>query len=274
MTDINPATSTEDVAATRRRKTRGVRLFVRDIVLIVLAAIIISVGIKAFLIRSFYIPSGSMENTLQVDDRIIVNELVPRMIPLQHGDVVVFQDPGGWLPPRTVVQQNGFVAGIDWLLSVVGLSAPDSNDHLVKRVIGLPGDVVACCNAFGQMTVNGIPIVEPYLKLPEGVTKVAANDFSVTVPAHSIWVMGDNRYNSEDSRAHTRTPTKGFVPMADVVGRAFLISWPANHWTWLDDYPNVFGGVTAAPSRNSTAVAFRTGVAQLFGRFSGQAGSR
>jgi len=246
MTDIDPATSTEDVAETRRRTTRGVRLFLRDIVLIVVAAIIISVGIKAFLIRSFYIPSGSMENTLQINDRIIVNELVPRMVPLQHGDVVVFKDPGGWLQPTTTVQQNGFVAGIDWILSVVGLSAPDSNDHLVKRLIGLPGDRVACCNAFGQMTVNGIPLVETYLKLPDGVTKVAANDFTVTVPKNSLWVMGDNRYNSEDSRAHASTPTKGFVSMDDVVGRAFLISWPSNHWTWLDDYPNVFGGVSAA----------------------------
>jgi signal peptidase I len=251
MTDIDPATSTEavstrDVAETRRRKARGVKLFIRDIVLIVLAAIIISVGIKAFLIRSFYIPSGSMENTLQVQDRIIVNELVPRAFPVQRGDVVVFKDPGGWLPPRAPVQQNGFVAGVDWVLSVVGLSAPDSNDHLVKRVIGLPGDKVVCCNAFGQMAVNGIPLVEPYLKLENGVTRVAATDFSVTVPKNSLWVMGDNRYNSEDSRAHPDTPTRGFVPMNDVVGRAVLISWPSNHWTWLDNYPSVFGGVSAA----------------------------
>ncbi|QNE47379.1 signal peptidase I [Glaciihabitans sp. INWT7] len=251
MTDIDPATSTEDVAETRRRKSRGVKLFIRDIVLIVVAAVVISVGIKAFLIRSFWIPSGSMENTLQVDDRIIVNELVPRMVPLQHGDVVVFKDPGGWLPPSPVVRQNGLVAAVDWVLSVVGLTAPDSNDHLVKRVIGLPGDRVACCNAFGQMTVNGIPLVETYLKLPDGVTKVAANDFSVIVPKNSLWVMGDNRYNSEDSRAHATTPSKGFVPMDDVVGRAFLISWPSSHWTWLDDYPTVFGGVSAANTGTS-----------------------
>ena len=246
MTDSDPVTSVEDVAESRRLKSRGVKLFIRDIVLIVIAAIVISVGIKAFLIRSFYIPSGSMENTLQINDRIIVNELVPRMVPLQHGDVVVFKDPGGWLNSQPPVQTNGVVAGVDWLLSVVGLSAPDSNDHLVKRVIGLPGDKVACCNAFGQMTVNGIPLVEPYLKLPNGVTKVAANDFAVTVPKNSMWVMGDQRYNSEDSRAHITTPTKGFVPMDDVVGRAFLISWPSSHWTWLDDYPNVFSGVSAA----------------------------
>ncbi|MCU1524366.1 MAG: signal peptidase [Microbacteriaceae bacterium] len=243
MTEIEPATSTSDVVEARRRKNRGVKLFIRDIVLIFLAAIIISVGIKAFLIRSFYIPSGSMEDTLQINDRIIVNELVPKMIAVQHGDVVVFKDPGGWLPPAAPVQQNAFAAGVDWVLSVVGLSAPDSNDHLIKRVIGLPGDKVACCNAFGQMTVNGIPLVEPYLKLPAGVTKVSGDDFSITVPKDRLWVMGDNRYDSKDSRYNRGTPSGGFVPMDDVVGRAFVVSWPSSHWTWLDNYPKVFGGV-------------------------------
>src|SRR5450830_695071 len=127
MTHIDPATSTDDVQDPKRGKSRGVRLFIRDIVLIFLAAIIISVGIKAFLIRSFYIPSESMQDTLQVNDRIIVNELVPKMIAVQRGDVVVFKDPGGWLPPTVPVQQNAFVAGVDWFLSIVGLSAPDSN---------------------------------------------------------------------------------------------------------------------------------------------------
>ena len=244
MTETEPATSAPDVAETRRRKSRGVKLFVRDIILIFVAAIIISIGIKAFLIRSFYIPSGSMEDTLQIDDRIIVNELVPNVVPVQHGDVVVFKDPGGWLPENPpATEPNGFVGAIDWVLSVVGLSAPDSNDHLIKRVIGLPGDKVSCCNAFGQMSVNGIPLVEPYLKLPAGVTKVSGNDFSVTVPKNGLWVMGDNRYDSRDSRFNLDTPSKGFVPMKDVVGRAFVISWPASHWTYLDNYPSVFSGV-------------------------------
>jgi signal peptidase I len=247
MTHIDPATSTDEAQDPKRGRSKGITLFIRDIVLIFLAAIIISVGIKAFLIRSFYIPSESMQDTLEVNDRIIVNELVPKLVPVQRGDVVVFKDPGGWLPPSPPVHQNAFVAGVDWVLSTVGLSAPDSNDHLIKRVIGLPGDKVACCNAFGQMTVNGVPLDEKqYLKLPAGVTKVAGNDFSVTVPKNSLWVMGDNRYNSADSRLNTDTPSKGFVPMDDVVGRAFVITWPAGHWTWLDNYPNVFGGVGAA----------------------------
>lgn len=245
MTTIEqPAPEPSESAETdKRRRSRGVKLFIRDVVLILLAAIVISVGIKTFLIRSFYIPSGSMEDTLQIDDRIIVNELVPDLVPLEHGDVVVFRDPGGWLRPTAEPEQNWFVAGVDWVLSIVGLSAPDSNDHLIKRVIGLPGDTVECCNTFGQMSVNGVPLDEPYLKLPNGVTKASGIDFTVTVPKDSLWVMGDNRYVSEDSRYHTNQPGKGFVPIENVVGRAFIVSWPVDHWSWLDNYPTVFAGV-------------------------------
>ena len=173
-----------------------------------------------------------------VNDRIIVNELEPNLMPIQHGDIVVFKDPGGWLDGQPTAAPENPVAGFfDWLLSVVGLTAPDSNDHLIKRVIGLPGDHVTCCNDFGQMTINGVPIDEPYLKLPAGVTKVSADDFDVTVPAGSLWVMGDNRYNSRDSRYNRDKPGNGFVPMSNVVGRAILITWPISRWTWLDNYP-------------------------------------
>jgi signal peptidase I len=213
--------------------------------LILLAAIVISFLIKTFLIRSFYIPSESMQDTLQVNDRIIVNELEPKLVPIQRGDIVVFKDPGGWLPPGTEnTEPNGVAAFFDWALSIVGLTAPDSNDHLIKRVIGLPGDVVACCNAYGQMTVNGVPLDETkYLKLPAGVTKVSKDDFSVTVPKNSLWVMGDNRYNSKDSRYNTDQRDHGFVPVKDVVGRAFVISWPISRWSVLSNYPDTFAGV-------------------------------
>jgi signal peptidase I len=241
--------ATDSVATTRsgrpkRKKLTGWRGFLRDVALILLAAIVISFLIKTFLIRSFYIPSESMEPTLYVNDRIIVNELVPDLMPIQRGDVVVFKDPGGWLQPTPpVADQNPVAAFFDWLLSIVGLTAPDSNDHLVKRVIGLPGDTVTCCNDFGQMTVNGVPLDETYVQLPDGVTKVSRDDFSITVPANSLWVMGDNRYNSSDSRYNQDKPGKGFVLMNEVVGRAILVSWPVSHWGWLDDYPIVFSGV-------------------------------
>ena len=236
-----------DAVDARAKRKRGIGIFIRDVLLILLAAILISFLIKTFLIRSFYIPSESMEQTLLVNDRIIVNELVPDLTPIQHGDIVVFQDPGGWLDPvPPVPDQNPVVAFFDWLLSVVGLTAPDSNDHLVKRVIGLPGDHVTCCNDFGQMSVNGIPLDEPYVFLPDGVTKVSKDDFDVTVPKDSLWVMGDNRYNSQDSRYNRDKPGNGFVPFDHVVGRAVLISWPINRWTWLDNYPVTFDGVDEA----------------------------
>jgi len=243
MTDNSVPTRSDRRALDARRKKRGVALFIRDLLVIFVVALLISFLIKTFLIRSFYIPSGSMEETLHVNDRILVNQLEPKLIPIDRGDVVVFKDPGGWLSAQPDIPQNPLVASVDWLLSVVGLSAPDSNDHLIKRVIGLPGDHVVCCNALGQMSVNGVPLAEPYIKLPPGVTKVSEIDFDKIVPPNSLWVMGDNRYNSQDSRYNGNTPGKGFVPIDNVVGRALVISWPISRWTWLDDYPEVFRGV-------------------------------
>lgn len=245
MTDNSLPTRSDRLESETKRKKRGVALFLRDLLVIFVVALLISFLIKTFLIRSFYIPSGSMETTLLVNDRIIVNQLEPGLIPITRGDVVVFRDPGGWLLPQAPVQQNPIVAGVDWVLSVVGLSAPDSNDHLIKRVIGLPGDHVVCCNALGQMSVNDIPLSEPYVNLPTGQTQVSKDAFDVVVPAKSLWVMGDNRYNSKDSRYNGDTPGKGFVPIENVVGRALVISWPLARWTWLDDYPEVFRGVSA-----------------------------
>lgn len=228
------------------RKSRGWKIFLRDLILIFVAALFISFMIKTFLVRSFYIPSSSMEQTLNINDRIIVNQLTPDLMPLEHGDVVVFKDPGGWLTPTVQEPVNWFVGGVDAVLAFVGLSAPDSNDHLIKRIIGLPGDTVVCCNDFGQITVNDVPLDEPYITLPADVTQATRDDFEVTVPENSLWVMGDNRYNSADSAYHRNDPTGGFVPVDNVVGRALLISWPANHWTWLDNYPVTFRDVDVA----------------------------
>ena len=228
----------------RRRPQRGAVGFLRDLVVIVVVAVLASFLIKTFLIRSFYIPSESMQNTLQVGDRILVNELVPGLIPLQRGDVVVFKDPGGWLTgDYTQAPSNPVAAAGDWVLSLFGLSTQDANDHLVKRVIGLPGDHVVCCNALGQISVNGSPIDEPYVVKQAGSSAVSGVPFDKTVPANELFVLGDNRYNSEDSRFHPDTKTKGYVPIEDVVGRAFVVSWPISHWTWLSDFPDTFAGV-------------------------------
>jgi signal peptidase I len=243
MTEDTRTTRDDRADAETPSRRRSVLLFLRDLIVIFLVAVLVSFLIKTFLIRSFFIPSQSMEQTLVQDDRIIVNQLAPEVTPIERGDVVVFKDPGGWLPARAEPDQPPLVAAVDWFLAFVGLSAPDSNDHLVKRVIGLPGDTVVCCNALGQMTVNGVPLEEPYVALPPGETKVSRDDFEIVVPEDSLWVMGDNRYNSKDSRYNTDTPLEGFVPIENVVGRAFVVSWPLSHWGWLDNYPGVFAGV-------------------------------
>ncbi|WP_240978360.1 signal peptidase I [Planctomonas sp. JC2975] len=220
-------------------------LFLRDLAIIVVVALLASFLIKTFLVRSFYIPSGSMENTLQINDLILVNELEPGLVPIHRGDVVVFTDPGGWLPAS---QEKPNTNPIEWALSLIGLAAPDSDDHLVKRVIGLPGDRVTCCNALGQLTVNGSPLVEPYAVIPAGDTDAGAVHFDVTVPKGELWVMGDNRYDSQDSSLNQNLPGHGFVPESDVVGRAIIVSWPVSHWSWLSDYPNTFRAVSAPAS--------------------------
>lgn len=212
-----------------------------DTVTILFSALVISFVIKTFFLRSFYIPSGSMFDTLQINDRIIVNELVPNVIPLQRGDVVVFKDPGGWLDPVAAPEPGHPLQQIqEWFLSVTGLSSPDNDQHLVKRVIGVGGDHVVCCDANNRITINGQEIVEPYIAQGSNPSNT---EFDVVVPTDSYWVMGDNRGNSEDSRYHPNTPGRGFVAKKYVVGRAFVISWPFNHMSWLDNFPNVFSSV-------------------------------
>ena len=215
--------------------------FVRDLVVIVVVAVLISALLKTFVVRSFYIPSPSMENTLLVNDRIIVNELVPNLIPIEHGDVVVFTDPGNWLPPQQPVPLN-LLSAIDTALTAVGLSTGDSNNHLIKRVIGLPGETVVCCTSTGQLTINDVPISEAYIQVPDAQSKATKSPFTVTVPDGKLWVMGDNRYNSADSAFHylNGSPGSGFVPISSVVGRAVVVSWPAKHWGWLGNYPETF----------------------------------
>jgi signal peptidase I len=225
----------ERTARHGQRSSSGWR-FVRDLLVIVLAALLVSFLVKTFLVRSFYIPSGSMKNTLQIDDRVIVNERAA----LHRGDVVVFRDPGGWLEAGQSIEGRTAQSrsALSKALSAVGLGA-DGDDHLIKRIIGLPGDHVQCCNARGQMKVNGVPLSEPYVRKQAGQA-ASGTPFEVTVPAGKLWVMGDNRYESGDSRFHQDLPSKGFVPEDDVVGRAVVITWPVERWAWLDDYPSVF----------------------------------
>ena len=223
--------------------TMKVLRFFRDLVIIVVIAFLASYALKTFLIRSFYIPSGSMKETLQVDDRILVNQLVPAVQDVQRGDVIVFKDPGGWLHPQAMPEES---TGIRRLLEQVGLVAEVTDEYVVKRVIGVGGDRVACCDANGLVTINDVPIREPYVLLPEGASKVSRDDFDVTVPEGALWVMGDNRYASQDSRYNQDQPGKGFVSEDEVVGRAFLLNWPFDRLGFIDSHTEVFAGVNEA----------------------------
>lgn len=228
----------------RKAKAREGRsplfLWLKEVATVVVVAIVLSFLIKTFLFRAFYIPSESMVNTLDVNDRIFVNLLVPEPMALQRGDVVVFRDSQGWLAPAAPKAKGPFTWVQDGL-TFVGLLPDNSEQHLVKRVIGLPGDHVVCCDAGGQLTVNGAPLDEKYINSAE-IPQV--RDFDVVVPAGKVWVMGDNRNHSADSRAHMDT-NGGFVNESDIEGKAAVIAWPLNRMSALDNYPDVFRSVPA-----------------------------
>ncbi|MFG6278256.1 signal peptidase I [Microbacterium sp. 5K110] len=245
---MSDETAAAPASAPTTRRRRGALTFARDVVVILVIALVVSFLVKTFVVRSFYIPSASMNNTLLQNDRILVDELTPRFGDYSRGDVVVFRDPGGWLPVTPQAQRPPLVEATDWLLSLVGLSAPDSDDHLIKRVIGTPGDHVVCCNALGQTTVNGVPLEESYVKLSPGATAPEPFPYDITVPDGSLWVLGDNRNSSKDSRYNQEQPGKGFVPIDNVVGRAFVITWPFDRFGLIDFHHEVFAGVPAPES--------------------------
>ncbi len=220
---------------------RGLLGWLKEIVTIVLIALLLSFLIKTFLFRAFFIPSGSMENTLQIDDRIFVNLLVPGPFELERGDIVVFEDTKNWLPPLEP-HAEGSANWFNEALIFVGLRPDESQQHLVKRIIGLPGDRVRCCDAEGRITINGTPIDEPYVYPGASPSDIP---FDVTVPEGKIWVMGDHRNASADSREHRQGEGQGFVDIDDVEGKAGVIAWPLNHVGFLNSYPDVFDDVPA-----------------------------
>lgn len=233
---------------TRPGVGRSILLLGRDLVVVFLLAVLISFLVKTFLLKPFYIPSESMADTLQVNDRIAVSLLTPAPIAVQRGDVVVFEDPGGWLHQEPSAGRDGVVGAFQEFMVFIGLAPDDSHGYLVKRVLGLPGDTVECCNDFGQLSINGVPLNETYLLLEDAGLPASGADFSVVVPEGSYWMMGDNRYHSADSRSHQDGPNGGFIPEDNLVGRAIFISWPLDRLTWLDNHAAVFSGV---PTRSA-----------------------
>jgi signal peptidase I len=198
------------------------RSFWRELFVIVVAALVLTILIKAFLVQVFSIPSASMENTLQVGDRILVNRLVYHLRDISRGDVVVFSGDGSWGPEPPPPPSNPVVRFWDDITSLVGVSVPGTD--YVKRVIGVPGDQVACCDPQGRVTVNGVPLSEGSYIYPGDQPSLLK--FHVKVPPGRLFVLGDHRSDSADSRYHGSDPGNGTVPESAVVGRAFVIIWP------------------------------------------------
>jgi signal peptidase I len=199
-----------------------------ELPILLVFALVLALLIKTFVVQAFYIPSSSMENTLEIGDKVLVNKLVYDFRSIHRGDVIVFNGDGSWDP---VPAQPAPLLSRLWA-SVSGLfgTAPGVHDY-IKRVIGVPGDHVACCNRQGQVTVNGVPLSEkPYLYPGDAPSE---QRFSITVPAGRLWVMGDHRSVSWDSRGHMSDPGDGTIPENHVVGRAFVIVAPISRWRIL-----------------------------------------
>lgn len=222
----------------------GLFAALRETVVVVVIALALSLVVKTFLVQAFFIPSQSMEDTLLKGDRVVVSKLTPGPFDLQRGDIVVFTDPGGWLPV-TAPPSDGPVRGaVRTALTFVGLLPNDSGNHLIKRLIGLPGDHVVCCDADGKMSINGVSITEPYVF--EGNVP-SERTFDITVPAGRVWVMGDHRQMSEDSRYHDDgTGGTGSAPISDVTGKAFVLVWPFGRAKLLSRPGATFARVPAA----------------------------
>ncbi|MFT4296103.1 MAG: signal peptidase I [Micropruina sp.] len=223
-------------------------MWAKEIAIVVIGALVASTLLRLFIAQMFVIPSGSMENTLLIRDRVMVQKVAG----WSRGDVVVFRDTQGWL-----AEPEEETDPVRKALIFIGLAPDESSNHLIKRVIGLPGDHVKCCDVQGRITVNGQPLDEGSYLYSEGGETVApsAMPFDVIVPKGRIWVMGDHRNNSQDSRCHLTEGTEGiaaFVPEADVVGSAVAIVYPFDRWRGLsrpDTFAHVPGPTAPAPDR-------------------------
>jgi signal peptidase I len=214
------------------RKRRRLSWWTELIVLFALALSIMLV-IKTYVVQAFYIPSSSMENTLDIGDKVLVNKLIYHFRSIDRGDVVVFNGEGSWDPPTAPASSDPVVRlASEFGHAITGLfgMSPGVHDY-IKRVIGLPGDHVACCNAQGRVTVNGVPLSEKSYLYPGNPPSMTR--FSITVPPGRLWVMGDHRNVSYDSRGHVGDPGGGTIPESQVVGRAFLILWPPSRFRVL-----------------------------------------
>lgn len=199
----------------------------------------IALVVHQFFFQAFFIPSGSMENTLHVGDRVLVNRMSYKVGHIQRGQVIVFNGEDSWTPEGTTSTPSNPVARV--LHDIGGFLgfAPNGEKDFIKRVIGVPGDHVVCCDAQGRITVNKVPLDENYLTsgVPTAVSTTtqvnASRPFDIIVPPDRVWVEGDHRDDSADSRSHTNDGGGGTIPESKVIGRAFVIVWPVSHWRGL-----------------------------------------
>lgn len=251
-TDENSAESVEAEKASaepaEKSVLRSLWEMIREFFLVIGTALLISLIIKTFLFQMFYIPSKSMESTLIEGDRVVASQLTPGLFDLQRGDIIVFEDPGGWLNEHPGETSSPFVSGLKSALTFVGVLPKNSGKHLIKRIIGMPGDVVECCNEAGRLTINGEPIKETYVKDGSVPSDIA---FETVVPEGRLWVMGDNRSQSKDSRFNRSGPGGGTVALESVVGRATMIAWPVSRWAWLGHFEEAFANVPAEGQHDS-----------------------
>jgi signal peptidase I len=212
---------------------RRKRSFLKEFPFLIVIALVVSLFIKTFIVQFFFIPSGSMENTLQIDDRVAVNRLPFISNNIKRGDVVVFRDPDNWLPAADIETAPFVIAKAKAALVAVGILPNPAKQYLVKRVVGVGGDHVICCTTTGKITVNGQEMVEPYIYAGNVPSDM---NFDVTVPKGKLWVMGDHRGASADSRFHQEDINKGFVPLNRVTGRVLAVIWPIKNISLV---PNV-----------------------------------
>ena len=208
----------------------------REFPVLVIVALAVSIVIKTFLVQFFFIPSGSMENTLQISDRVAVNKIPFIGKSINRGDVVVFRDPDNWLPEPYVGEESKYLGIVKDVFVAVGVLPNPAKQYLVKRVIGVAGDKVECCSKDKKLMINGVEIEEPYIFA--GNTASDTN-FNVTVPAGKIWVMGDHRGASADSRFHQDDINNGMVPNSKITGKVVGIVWPIKNLGFVDSYSSL-----------------------------------